>query len=74
MQAEASGQHAWLIINVPHEQHQGSIFKVQTNDMERIIMSTDFIDELNALPQGVLSTMEAAYEVSWWKTGHLGRK
>lgn len=35
-------------------------------------MSTGFIDEMNALPDGVLSTIEAAHEVSWGKGQHLG--
>lgn len=46
------------------EKFKDSMFKIQTADMERIVLSNKYVDEIRTAPESLLSVREGMCEVS----------
>ncbi|KAF3396875.1 Cytochrome P450 monooxygenase paxP [Talaromyces pinophilus] len=53
-----------------YAKYKHSMYKVQTADMERLILSTKYLNELRSVPGDVLSSVDAQCErhLAWWTT------
>lgn len=57
---------AALLISIHNKQYKDSMFLIQTADMERIVLSNKYVDEIRTAPESVLSVREGMCEVSLW--------
>jgi hypothetical protein len=63
-QRYVSRENEWLTHVLIPPKHKDFAFRLQTADMERVVLSPKYVDEINrSVPDGTLSIQEAMHEV-----------